>query len=396
MAPINLDHNATTPLLPEAAEAMHAAALAYPGNPASQHELGRQARRVLEECRTRIGELLGARTGGMAADRVVFTSGGTEANNLALRGLLPAVPRGSAKSAATDGPPRVDLAVSAIEHPSVAAAATELEAAGRSVVLLPVDAEGVLRLDALAEQLAGGVRLVSVMLANNETGVLQPVVEAASQCRLHGAVIHTDAVQAVGKIPVDFAELGVDAMTVAAHKFHGPQGIGVLVVRAGVPLTPLMAGGFQQAGLRPGTESVALAVGMQTALEAWQRETEDRTRRLASIGRELQTALRGEFPDAVVVGGAAPRLPHTLCIAFAGVDRQQLAMALDLAGVACSTGSACASGSSEPSPVLLAMGLPEDVISGAIRLSWGAGTTAAEMAEATRRISLCVKQLQRR
>lgn len=393
LAPINLDHNATTPLLPEVAEAMRAAALDYPGNPASQHELGRRARRVLEDCRERIGELLGAQMGGMRADRVIFTSGGTESNNLALRGLLG--PWVGGHHVATGPDAQLDLIVSAIEHPSIAAAADALAEQGARVARAPVDAKGQIQLAALPDLLARRPRLASLMLANNETGVLQPIAEAAALCGDAGVLIHTDAVQAVGKAPVNFAALGVDALTATAHKFHGPVGIGVLLVRSGVELAPQLAGGFQQAGARPGTETVALAAGMRTALDAWQQESAARTARLAALGQQLQTALLAELPDAIIVGAQAPRLPHTLCVACPGVDRQQLVISLDLAGVACSTGSACASGSSEPSPVLVAMGLPEAVISGAIRLSWGAATTPAEIAEAARRICLSVNQLRR-
>jgi cysteine desulfurase len=237
--------------------------------------------------------------------------------------------------------------------------------------------------------------LASIMLASNETGVIQPVTEAAAVCRAHGALIHTDAAQAVGKIPVNFTELGVDALAATAHKFHGPLGIGVLVLRHGVKLGPSLYGGFQQAALRPGTESVALAIGMQTALELWQREAEARRERMATLRDRLEREIRADYPDAVVIGAGAPRLPHTSNIAFVGLDRQALVMALDLAGVACSTGSACASGSSEPSPTLVAMGLAEEVISSSIRFSLGAPTTADQISEAARRILAVCNRLRR-
>jgi cysteine desulfurase len=233
------------------------------------------------------------------------------------------------------------------------------------------------------------------MLANNETGVIQPVAELAALCRTADVLIHTDAVQAVGKIPVNFHALGVDAMTVAPHKFHGPVGIGALVLRHGMKLDPQLFGGFQQAGLRPGTENVVLAVGFHRALERWRAEAADREYRMRAIGAQLEHELLDAVPNAVIAGRGANRLPHTLNVAFPGVNRQALAMALDLAGVACSTGSACASGSSEPSPVLLAMGLSREVIEASIRLSWGAGTTVAEAAEACRRILKCVNHLRK-
>ena len=207
--------------------------------------------------------------------------------------------------------------------------------------------------------------------------------------------VHTDATQVVGKLPVNFRELGVDALTFTAHKFHGPIGIGALIVRHGVVLAPSLHGGFQQAGLRPGTECVPLALGMLAALAAWARDADARRERMATLRDRLERqVLTGDRAPAVI-GAAAPRLPHTSNIAFAGLDRQALAMAFDLAGVACSTGSACASGSSEPSPALVAMGLPEEQISSSIRFSLGATTTAAEVDEAARRILSVVNRLRR-
>jgi cysteine desulfurase len=239
------------------------------------------------------------------------------------------------------------------------------------------------------------VSLVSVMLANHETGELQPLSAIAALCRERNVLLHTDAVQAIGKIPVNFRSLDVAAMTIAPHKFHGPIGIGGLLLRHGVSLQPQLFGGFQQAGLRPGTELPPLAVGFQTAVELWDAEGTARTEQLARLRAELQTLLVAGDPTAVVIGGDSPRLPHTLNIAFPKVDRQALLMALDLAEVACSTGSACASGSSELSPTLLAMGIPECLAAGAIRCSLGVFTTAAEVALGADRILRAVNQLRR-
>jgi cysteine desulfurase len=238
-APIYLDHNATAPIFPEVADAVREAALRYPGNPASQHEQGRQARRALEGARTRIGEILGACTTGMGADQIVFTSGGTESNNLALCGLMQprALPGGKVEPSvyptALQRGPRAELGatkprllISAIEHPSVARAAEHLATAGFQADTIHVDSQGVLRLERLRALLATPTRLASLMLASNETGVIQPVAEAAALCHEHDALIHTDATQAVGKIGVNFQELGVDALTATAHKFHGPLGVG--------------------------------------------------------------------------------------------------------------------------------------------------------------------------
>jgi cysteine desulfurase len=406
MSTIYLDNNATTPMLPEVLEAMAECAREAFANPASQHGPGREARRRLEAAREQIARLLGAETAGMRADRVVFTSGGTEANNLALLGMMPAAP--------------AHVVVSAIEHPSVIGAAEELNRRGHTVSRLRVLPSGVVDLDHLAELLDRRTgfqpvpddlpearrvgnqsyevapALVSVMLGNNETGVLQPAAEIARLCRAAGALVHTDAVQAAGKIPVDFRALGVDAMTVAAHKFHGPRGIGALVVRPEVPLAPILFGGFQQAGLRPGTESPMLAVGMAQALELAHQAGCERTALLSALRDRFEEQLLAALPDVVINGALAPRLPHTSSMAFPGVDRQALVMALDLAGVACSTGSACASGSSEPSAVLVAMSCPPSVVSSALRFSFGVQNTSFEVDEAARRIVKAVSDLRRR
>jgi cysteine desulfurase len=387
---IYLDHNATAPILPEVADAVREAAIRYPGNPASQHEPGRQARRALEAARTRIGELLGAQMHGMDADQVIFTSGGTESNNLALTGLLP--------RAGSSPTPASRLLISAIEHPSITRTAEHLATLGCQVDRLPITSGGFVRVDdfdEFAHRLTSDVRLVSVMLASNETGVLQPVLQIVMFCRAKGILIHSDATQVIGKLPFSFRASGVDALTFTAHKFHGPLGIGALILRHGVKLDASLHGGFQQAGLRPGTESVTLAIGMQVALEAWHREADQRLWRMRGLRNQLERTILAGDPDAVVIGSESPRLPHTSNIAFVGLDRQALVMALDLAGVACSTGSACASGSSEPSPTLVAMGLPAEQISSSVRFSLGATTTAEDIAEAARRILNVCNQLRR-
>lgn len=372
MRSIYLDHNATAPMLPEVAEAMADCLRAAHANPASQHAAGRGARRVLEAAREGIGCYLGAQLSGQQADQVIFTSGGTEANNLALWGLV--------------GPPPGQIVISAIEHPSVVAAAERLAQSGYDLVRVRPTVDGVVPVDKVAKAIGSHTRLVSVMLANNETGVVQPVAQIAALCRWMQVPMHSDAVQAVGKRQVDFQSLGVTAMTVAAHKFHGPVGIGALVLRHGVALRPLLVGGYQQGGLRPGTELVALAVGMYRALTLWAAEASEREARLGRLRDRLEERLRAGFPPLAIQGAAAERLPHVTNVAFPGLDRQALLMALDQAGVACSTGSACASGSSEPSPVLLAMGCDPAAVQGALRLSLGATTTEAEIDDAAARI----------
>jgi len=239
------------------------------------------------------------------------------------------------------------------------------------------------------------LRLVSIMLANNETGVLQPIQLLADICRKLApqAVLHCDAIQGVGKLPVNFQALNIDALSVTPHKFHGPVGIGGLLVKQNLTLQPTMQGGFQQGGLRPGTEPVALAVGFQTALEEACQEMTRRLPHMESLRDELESKLLAGYEGAVINGPPAPRLPQTTNIAFPGVDRQALVMALDLAGIACATGSACASGSSEPSPVLLAMGRSPEVVASSLRFSLGAFTTAAEVDEAAERILKQSKRL---
>ncbi len=376
---IYLDHNATTPILPEVVGAMADYHAAGHANPSSPHQLGREARRVLEAARLGIARLLGANVTGPDADRLIFTSGGTEANNLALRGMV------------GQAPGRV--VISAIEHPSLVGAAAYLAQQGYDIQRLSVSHDGVVQPDQLSGLLGEKTRLVSVMLGNNETGVLQPVGELAARCHELGIAMHTDAVQVVGKLLVNFRSLGVSALSISAHKFHGPSGIGALLVRSGTQLEPILFGGFHEWGLRPGSQSVALAVGMHRALELWYAERQARQERMTALRDRLEDLLRAGVPEVVVNGGNAQRLPHTSNISFPGLDRQALLMALDLAGVACSTGSACASGSSEPSPVLLAMGCPKAVTGGALRLSIGATTTVEEVERAADCILRVAKDL---
>ncbi|MBX3415292.1 MAG: cysteine desulfurase [Pirellulales bacterium] len=377
---IYLDHNATTPLLPQVAEAMAECAAAGYGNPASQHAAGRHARQTIEAARETIGRILGVDVDTHRGDRILFTSGATEANNLALRGLNPNVTGA--------------IYVSAIEHPSVAGVAEQLRRRGEQVVTLPVTRDGILDLAAAAELIQPGGRLVAVMLGNNDTGILQPIAELSALCRARNVPLFTDAVQGVGKIDVDFRALGVAALSASAHKFHGPPGVGVLVVRPEVSLEPLLFGGFQQGGLRPGTESVALAVGMRCALEGWQQERSARQQRLSELRQRLEAGLRQIWPQAVIHGEQVARLPHTTCVSLVGLDRQALLLALDLAGVAVSTGSACASGSSEPAPALVAAGCAEPLLESALRLSLGGTTTAAEVEQALEKIAQVCRHLQ--
>jgi cysteine desulfurase len=382
--PLYLDHNATSPMQPEAADALRAASLEFPGNPASQHQLGRQARREVECWRQSILEGLSAETRSFHSDRLIFTSGGTEANNLAVLGI--------ARAALHRDPSRKRVILSSIEHPSVLETRTLLAAQGFDVQILRAQQNGVLDREHLAELLKEPTCLASCMLANNETGAMQPIHLLAKLCHDAGALLHTDAVQAVGKIPVHFRDLSADALTFTGHKFGGPKGIGGLILKWGVELEPILVGGFQQAGLRPGTENPALAQSLATAL-AGLLGTSSLEDRLTTIRSQFERFLLENIPGLVINAGSVLRLPHTSNIAFPGVNRQAFQMALDLEGVYCSTGSACASGSSEPSTVLVAMGLSEEVISSSLRFSFGWSSTLAEALEAAERILLCYKRL---
>lgn len=373
---IDLDANATTGLDPEVLEAMRPYWLAG-GNPESRHGLGRAARRAWEHARETVARVLGAH-----GDEVVFTSGGTEANNLALFGL-----------AGEGRPGRIVATV--LEHPAVGEPLGALAARGWVVERVPIGADGRADVAAMVGALGPETRLATLMLAHNETGALQPVGELAAEAAARGVAVHTDAVQAVGRVAVDFHGLGVATLAAGAHKLHGPAGVGVLLVRRGVRLAPRLFGGGQQRGIRPGTPAVALAVGMATALARWEAEREARTARWRRLRDRLESALRAELGEAVVRHGPVAeeqRLPQTLHVGFVGVDANALLMQLDLAGVCVSLGSACASGSTAPSPTLLAMGVPEALARGSIRFSLSATTTEAEIDEAARRVIEIVRR----
>lgn len=377
-APAYLDHAATTPMRPQAVAAL-AEEAARVGNPSSVHQAGRAARKVVEEARELVADRLGAHP-----TEVVFTSGGTEADNLAVRGLGLPGPAGAGG--------RRRVLTSAVEHHAVLDPAAWLgERAGADVVVLPVDGAGVVRLDALGEALAGGPgpgAVVSVMWANNEVGTVQPVRRVAELAREHGALVHSDAVQAVGRLPVDFAASGLDAMTVSAHKLGGPVGVGALVVRRGVGVEPLVRGGGQERGLRPGTVPTALIRSFAVALDVATAEREAEATRLAALRDALVAGVLREVPDAVVrgpwpEGGAGAqdwtRLPGNAHLTFPGCDSEALLFGLDQAGVAASAGSACQAGVQQASHVLAAMGLPEAEVRGALRLSLGWTSTAADV-----------------
>lgn len=382
MSLIYLDHNATSPLLPDALQAMLACWQSGAANPSSQHSAGRKARQFLEDAREELATLLGADLHAFPKDRFVFTSGGTESNTLALE-ILAAIPLSP-----SDKP---DVVISGMEHPSLLAAAEKLAGRGFVIRTCGVTSSGQIDVDQFRDLLTNRTRLASVMLANNETGVIQPVGELARLCRARGVLFHTDASQAAGRIEVSFSMLGADAMTIAAHKFHGPVGIGGLLIRGGLPLPQATEWVVQEDGFRGGTQAVPLAVGMAAALSKFHQTASVRMDTMQQMRDEFERVLSADFPALVVHGQTAPRLPNTSCLAFPGHDRQRMLIQLDLANVACSTGSACASGSTNPSPTLQAMGVSKHVLESSLRFSLGALTGAAEMAEAARRILLILK-----
>jgi cysteine desulfurase len=375
MNTIYLDHNATTPTRPEVVEAMTQCYAEGYANPASQHRPGQRARRVLENARERIAAVLGADLTCPQPDRLIFTASGTEANNLAILGI-----------ARADRHEPEQIVISSVEHQSVIEPAEHLLEHGWRLDTLAITNNGVVRLENLSQLLNEHTRLVSVIWANHETGAIQPITELATICKNADVSFHTDAVQAVGKLPVDFRASGVSALSLAAHKFQGPLGIGALILRHDTPLKPFQFGGHQQYGIRPGTESVALAVGMLTALELFHKEQASHLKHLESLHKQFEEGLKAALPKIIIHSAAVERLPQTSNIAFPGMDAQILLMALDMSGVACSVGSACSSGSTELSPTLRAMGLPNEIVASSLRFSLGATTTEADIDDAISRI----------
>lgn len=365
-----LDHAATTPMRVEAREAL-VAHLDLVGNPSSLHAAGREARRVVEESRETVADALGCRPG-----EVVLTAGGTESDNLALKGLF--------WSRRAADPRRVRVLVSAVEHHAVLDTAVWLaEHEGATLELLPVDARGRLDVVALEATLAAdptSVALVSVMWANNETGVLQPVEAVVAAAHAHGVPVHTDAIQAVGSVPVDVAASGVDLLTATAHKVGGPHGAGVLVARRGLDLTPLLHGGGQERDLRSGTVGVPAVAGLAAAFESAVKEQVDHATRVSHLRDTLVEGVRAVVPDVVLNGGDAERLPGIANLRFPECEGDSLLMLLDAQGVEVSTGSACSAGVPQASHVLLAMGQSEEEARSSLRFSLGHTSTEADVA----------------
>lgn len=366
MRRVYLDHAATTPVHPDVATAVKRALEEGWGNPSSLHGFGREARRLVEEAREEVAALIGARP-----QEVLFTSGGTEADNLAILGV--------ARSARERG--RGDhIVTSRVEHHAVLHACEYLERReGFRVTYLPVDGHGMVDPDDLRRAITDRTVLVSIMLANNEVGTIQPVRELAAVARERGVPFHTDAVQAVGQIPVNVEELGVDLLSLSAHKIYGPKGAGALFVRRGLRLEPVMHGGGQERRLRPGTENVPGIAGLGAAARLARTELPGLAARLAALRDRLVAGVMERVPDVRLNGHPRLRLPGNANLSVRYVEGEAILLNLDLKGVAASSGSACAAGSTEPSHVLQAMGLPEHEARGALRFSFGRDNTEADV-----------------
>lgn len=363
MRRIYLDHAATTPVDPRVVEAMVAVYGEQHGNPSSIHGEGRGARALVDEARERVAAAIGAEPA-----EIVFTSGGTEADNLALRGTVRAL--------RTKGD---HVITSAIEHHAVVDTCHELEAEGVRVTVLPVDRYGMVDPDDVRRAITDRTVLVSVMHANNEIGTVEPIAEIGATCRERGVVFHTDAVQSVGALEVDVRKLPVDLVSINAHKFYGPKGVGALYVRKGTPYHAVQTGGGQERDRRAGTENVAGIMGMGLALKLAVEARPEESPRLARLRDRLIAGIGERVDDVVLNGHPTERLPNNTNFCFRGAQGESLVIALDLAGIAASTGAACTTGSVEPSHVLLAIGLTRELAQGSLRLTLGRGTTDADI-----------------
>ena len=364
MTRVYMDYNATTPLAEAVADRMMAVLREEFGNPSSVHHFGQRAKSVVDEARSAVAELIGG-----DPSEVIFTSGGTESDNFALRGAAEALePSG-----------RRHLVSSGIEHEAVLNTLKALAKRGWQTTLVPVGAAGLLTAEALTGALTDQTAVVSIMHANNEIGTIQPVAELTRLAKARGAVVHTDAVQTAGKIPVNVKALGVDLLSISAHKFYGPKGVGALWVRRGLRLLPFMTGGKQERGRRSGTENVAAIAGMGVAARLAMAKMAEEASRLSALRDRLEQRILQAVPGTAINGDPDTRVPNTSNISFDRVEAESLLIALDLEGIAVSTGSACSSGTLEPSHVLKAMGLPTHRTQNSIRFSLGTANTEADV-----------------
>lgn len=377
-----LDYNATTPVDPRVLEAMLPYFSGDFANASSIHTPGQRARRAVETAREQVAALLGARP-----KEIIFTSGGTESDNHAIFGTVSPVARATSLTS-----PR-HVITTAIEHEAVLNACQALEARGAAVTYLPVDREGLVSPDAVHNAIRRETALITIMHANNELGTVQPIAEIGRIAKERKIALHTDAVQSVGKIPVDVNTLNVDLLSLSGHKLYAPKGVGALYVRTGTRLQQLLYGGHHQRGFRPGTENVAAIVGLGAAAEIARQSLEEDARRVAALRDQLECGLVQRVPHIRLNAGNAPRTPNTTNIMFTGIEGEALVIALDLKGLACSVGAACSSGAVEPSRVLTAIGLSQDEAKSSLRFSLGRHTTESEIDFALETIPPAVAQL---
>ncbi len=361
---VYLDNNATSPLAPEVLDAMLPYLTRKYGNASSFHSAGREAKKALEESRETIARIVGAAN----PECICFTGSGSEADNMAIRGVA-----GTLRHKGNH------IVTSAVEHPAVLSTCKHLEEEGARVTYVMPDETGLVRAEAVAGALRDDTILVSIMHANNETGTINPIADIGRIARERNIVFHTDAVQSFCKLPFTVDELGADLLSISAHKINGPKGVGALYIREGVPLKPLIYGGHQEAGRRAGTENVAGVEGMAMAARLSHAELADAMRRVKELRDKLEIGLLEKVPHARLNGHPALRLPNTLNLSFPFVESESLLLELDLKGVSVSSGSACTSGTGEPSHVLLAMGIPHEICRGALRFSLGKENTEPEI-----------------
>ena len=381
MRRVYLDHNATTSVEPEVLEAMLPYFGREYGNAASIHSFGQRARAAVETAREQVAELIGAR-----AQEIVFTSGGTEADNHAVFGIVNAWRQSHPGI-------RPHVVTSTVEHEAVLNACQAVEKEGAAVTYLPVGENGQISIDALRNAIGPETALVTIMHANNELGTVQPMEEIGGVAKQADVYLHTDAVQSAGKIPVDVNRLAVDLLSLSGHKFYAPKGIGALYVRGGTRVQQLLYGGHHQRGFRPGTENVPGIVGLGKAAEIARQRMEADSERISALRDKLEKALLARVPHARVNGSGAPRTPNTTNIMFPGIEGEALVIALDLKGLACSTGAACSSGAVEPSHVLTAIGLAPEEARASLRFSLGRHTTSEDIDFALQVIPTAVEQL---
>jgi cysteine desulfurase len=361
---IYLDHNATTPLHPAVIDRMTAVLRDEFGNPSSVHHFGQRTKALIDEARSAVAALLGA-----DPSEIVFTSGGTESDNFAIRGVAEAL----------EAAGRKHVIATSIEHEAVINTLKALARRGWRTTLLPVGETGVVTADALRSAITDDTAIVSIMHANNEVGTIQPISELAQIAREKGALFHTDAVQSAGKIPVNVKTLGVDLLSLSSHKMNGPKGTGALWMRRGIRLVPVLTGGRHERGRRAGTENVAGIVGAGIAATLAVEKMAAEAARLSALRDRLEREVVGVVPGTQINGGGSPRVPNTTNISFERIEAESLLIALDLEGIAVSTGSACSSGTLEPSHVLKAMGFPAHRTQNSIRFSFGMGNTDADV-----------------